>query len=98
VAPRRRPLPGRGRGRPWLIPLEADPPAPPAGPIASLNPVARAAFDYGDLDAALREAEAAMRRTRRSLDQFAGGGWMPEPNNGDAPEDPIADDADDADT
>ncbi|MGK7871203.1 hypothetical protein [Falsiroseomonas sp. E2-1-a20] len=65
VAPPRRPEPGRGRGRPRRIPLKVEP-APPTGPIAPLEPVARVVFDYSDLDAALRDAEAAMRRTRRS--------------------------------
>ncbi|HEV7265801.1 MAG TPA: hypothetical protein VGN83_12905, partial [Falsiroseomonas sp.] len=94
VAPPRRPEPGRGRGRPRLNPLEVEH-APPAGPVAPLAPVARAAFDYSDLDAALREAEAAMRRTRASLDQLAGGGWNPQTGDGDVPEEaPAADDND----
>jgi hypothetical protein len=97
VAPPRRPEPGRGRGRPRRVPLEADPPAPPAGPIAPLHPVARAAFDYSDLEAALRDAEAVMRRTQRSLDQLADGGWKPTPGNEDATEqDPSAGAAEDA--
>jgi hypothetical protein len=84
VAPPRRPEPGRGRGRPRLVPLEADLPAPPAGPVAPLEPVAPVAFDYSDLEAALRETEAAMRRTRASLDQLAGGGWKPDAGDGTA--------------
>ncbi|MGK7871056.1 hypothetical protein ACFHPP_27700, partial [Falsiroseomonas sp. E2-1-a20] len=87
---------GRGRGRPRLVPLEVEA-APPSGPIAAYEPVARAAFDYSDLDAALRETEAAMRRTRHTLDQLAGGGWTPQPGDRDAPEaEPPAEDADDA--
>ncbi|MGK7871370.1 hypothetical protein ACFHPP_29375, partial [Falsiroseomonas sp. E2-1-a20] len=95
-APPRRPEPGRGRGRPRLVPLEADPPAPPTGPIAPRPPVARTAFDYADLEAALRETEAAMRRTRQTLDQLAGGGWKPDADDGNAAEaEPPAEDADD---
>jgi len=75
VAPPRRPVPGRGRGRPRLIPVEPTP-APPA-PLAPLEPVARQSFDYSDLDAALLEADAAIRRTRSSLDHLAKGGWVP---------------------
>jgi hypothetical protein len=94
VAPPRRPEPGRGRGRPRLVPVEVEA-APPAGPVAPLHPVARAAFDYSDLDAALRATEAAMRRTRASLDQLAGGGWTPQTGNGNAAEvEPPADDED----
>jgi hypothetical protein len=93
VAPPRRPVPGRGRGRPRLVPLQVEA-APPTGPIAAFEPVARAAFDYSDLEAALREAEAAMRRTRLSLDQLAGGGWVPQTGDGDLPErEPSAEDA-----
>jgi hypothetical protein len=76
VAPPRRPEPGRGRGRPRRIAIEVEA-APPAGTIAPLAPVALVTFDYSDLEAALREAEAAMRRTRLSLDQLAAGRCKP---------------------
>jgi hypothetical protein len=95
VAPPRRPEPGRGRGRPRLVPVEVEA-APPAAPVAPLHPVARAAFDYSDLDAALREAEAAMRRTRASLDQLAGGGWKPQTGDGDAAEEELPAEENDA--
>ncbi|HEV7265823.1 MAG TPA: hypothetical protein VGN83_13020, partial [Falsiroseomonas sp.] len=96
VAPPRRPEPGRGRGRPRLNPLEVEH-APPAGPTAPLAPVARATFDYSDLDAALRDTEAAMRRTRQTLDQLASSGWRPPPGDGDAAEaEPPGEDGDDA--
>jgi hypothetical protein len=97
VAPPRRPEPGRGRGRPRRTPVEADPPAPPAGPIPPLVPVPRATFDYSDLDAALRDAEAAMRRTRRSLDQMADGGWVPKSGDGDAADEVSSEDTGEAD-
>lgn len=85
VAQPRRPMPGRGRGRPRLIAVEVEP-TQPAGPMAPPVPVARVAFDYSDLEAALQQVEAAMRRTRTTLDQLAGGGWTPEPGDLDAPE------------
>jgi hypothetical protein len=52
VAPPRRPE--RARVRPRRLPIEADQ-APPIGPP---HLIARAAFDYSDLDAALWNAEA----------------------------------------
>jgi hypothetical protein len=54
--------------------------------------MSRTAFDYGDLDAALRATEAAMRRTRSSLDQLASGGWVLQHGETDAgPSDEDAD-------
>jgi predicted nucleic acid-binding protein len=85
VAPPRRPVPGRGRGRPRLIPVVAQA-APRPGPIPPFEPLARSAFDYSDLEEALREAEATMRRTRRSLDQLSGGRWKPQPGDTDGQE------------
>jgi hypothetical protein len=92
VAPPRRPEPGRGRGRPRRVPLEIAP-VPAVGPIAALAPAARATFDYSDLDAALRETESAMRRTRQTLDQFANSGRTPKPGGTNRPEKAFAEDA-----
>ncbi len=63
----RRPEPGRGRGRPpSIIEVEDDEdiPAPPA-PAAPILP--RANFDYADLDSAMVELEATIKRTREAL-------------------------------
>ncbi|HEY1856743.1 hypothetical protein [Acidocella sp.] len=73
VAGPRRPAPFRGRGRPPLLRNEASetemepPPRPPALPLA------RAGFDYGDLDAALAAMEATIRRTRSALERVGAG-------------------------
>lgn len=74
VAPPRRPVPGRGRGRPRAtgpVAPATDLPPPPAAP---LGPLERRAFDYGDLTAAMAAVDAAIRRTRRTLDGLANGG------------------------
>lgn len=72
VAPPRRPEPGRGRGRPPAVADDAQPPTAPAplhdGP---LSPVAQRAFDYSDLDHWMVQADRAIQRTRRALDQVA---------------------------
>jgi hypothetical protein len=74
VATPRRPEPMRGRGRPPLIREDgsdeeiAPPPLPPARPIS------RAVFEYGELEAALAEIEATIRRTQTALDRFCAGG------------------------
>ncbi|MDO9714068.1 hypothetical protein [Paracraurococcus lichenis] len=76
AAPPRRPLPGRGRGRPREVPaaLEVPPevvtPAPPPRP----GPLERRAFDYGDLEAAMQAVDAAIRKTRAGLARLAGSG------------------------
>ena len=76
AAPPRRPLPGRGRGRPRAMPPETEPlpaaetmpPLPPAAPLA------RPAFDYGELAAAMQAVDAALRTARAGLARAAGSG------------------------
>src|SRR5271165_1599836 len=64
VAPPRRPVPGRGRGRPPIpreevhAPLHIPPP---------MTPFERRSVDYSDLEAAIAAAEETIRRTRRNL-------------------------------
>lgn len=74
VAPPRRPLPGRGRGRPRNIEVEEEalPPTPVVQP--PLTRVERRAFDYSGLDAAMAEADATLRRVRRNLDAILAAG------------------------
>lgn len=69
VRPPYRPQPGRGRGRPPRRVVAEEVDAPPALP--PLSPVERRAFDYGDLEAGLAHLDAALRRTRRALDDLA---------------------------
>lgn len=79
----RRPVPGRGRGRPAYRMLQAgngaaeaadtiiaDPALEPLA-LPALTPRERVAFDFTDLDRYLREADAAIRRTWALLEQRA---------------------------
>jgi hypothetical protein len=66
VAPPRRPEPGRGRGRPPVLPAEAAASLAPL-PAAPLTPMARREFDTSDLEAAMAFADAAIRTARASL-------------------------------
>jgi hypothetical protein len=70
VAPPCRPLPGRGRGRPRTVALEAAevPPPPLLLPERPLSPLERRALDYADLGHAMALADQAIRRARRALD------------------------------
>jgi hypothetical protein len=69
VAPPRRPMPGRGRGRPPLHPVETEvPPAPLPEP--RLNRIERQEFDYSDLAHWVAQADQAIRQTRRLLDEL----------------------------
>lgn len=70
VAPPRRPVPGRGRGRPRNLPVAEE--TPPSLPRHTF--VARPAFDYGDLDVAMQTIDAAIRGARRALDDISGRG------------------------
>jgi hypothetical protein len=63
----RRPMPGRGRGRP----RSDDPPEElvvPAAPLPPMSRIERPVIDYAALDAAILECERVIRSTRRSLD------------------------------
>ena len=66
VQPPRRPVPGRGRGRPRLLP-EAQEPDVPAAPLPPMTRFERPAIDYSALDAAMAFAEQTIRRTRHRL-------------------------------
>jgi hypothetical protein len=78
VAPPRRPEPGRGRGRPPILPVEDAVTAPPA-PLPPLTPLERRSLDYSGLDAAMAFADAAMRNARRVLGQIAQADQRPSP-------------------
>jgi hypothetical protein len=73
IAPPRRPLPGRGPGRPRLDRPEEEvlETVPNQAPV--LTPVARKAIDYSDLETWMAHADTVIRQTRRSLDQLAPG-------------------------
>jgi hypothetical protein len=68
VAPPRRPQPGRGRGRPPILPDEDTFPPPPPLPQPPLNPRDRQDFDYGEIETWLVNTEQTIRRTRLTLD------------------------------
>ena len=63
VAPPRRPEPGRGRGRPPILPVEDKIAEPP--PLPPLTPLERREFDYSGLEAAMALANEAIRNARR---------------------------------
>ena len=80
AAPPRRPMPGRGRGRPphgARAPVdraqssEARDPAPPLTVGPALTPLEWEDFDFTDLDRWMREADHQIRRTKAVLDQLA---------------------------
>jgi hypothetical protein len=73
VAPPRRPVPGRGPGRPRLDWPEEAVLEPVAIPAPALSPVARKAIDYSDLETWMAHADTVIRQTRRNLDQLAPG-------------------------
>jgi hypothetical protein len=68
VAPPKRPMPGRGRGRPPILPDEDEVASLPALPEPPLNPRDRQDFDYGEIETWMVNAEQAIRRTRLTLD------------------------------
>jgi len=67
VSPPRRPLPGRGRGRPPSIPLDEPVAEAPPPSLPPLTPIERRAFDYSDLDHWLAHLDHTVRQTRRTL-------------------------------
>ncbi len=74
VAPPKRPMPGRGRGRPPILPDEDEvAPLPPPLPEPAFTPLDRRAFDYGEIETWMENAEQTIRRTRRTLDAFVRG-------------------------
>ncbi|MBW4093750.1 MAG: hypothetical protein HIU82_22050, partial [Proteobacteria bacterium] len=73
VAPPRRPEPGRGRGRPRLLPPADAPAAAPPPPLPPVTPADRTAFDYTDLDQAMAQLDATLRQARRALNDLASG-------------------------
>jgi hypothetical protein len=85
VAPPRRPMPGRGRGRPPILPAEEDAPAVPLaeGP---LSPIERRAFDYSELETAMAFADGTIRQARHNLDALlAAAAVGSAPGRGHAP-------------
>ena len=72
VAAPRRPEPGRGRGRPPVIPVEEETAGPPP-PLPPLTPLERREFEYGDLEHWMTHLAQVLRQTRRSLDALVGG-------------------------
>ena len=73
VAPPRRPMPGRGRGRPPHLP--ANDTVPPTLPVAArpLTPIERRQFDYSELEAAMAFADETTRQARRNLEALCSG-------------------------
>jgi hypothetical protein len=73
VRPPYLPEPGRGRGRPPILPVEddaADTPLPPQS--APLTPIDRRQFDYGDIEHCMAQMDQAIRQTRRARNTLAG--------------------------
>jgi hypothetical protein len=73
VRPPYRPEPGRGRGRPPILPVEvgvADAPLPL--PSAPLTPIDRRQFDYSDIERCMAQMDESIRQTRRVLNALAG--------------------------
>jgi hypothetical protein len=66
--------PRRGRGRPASVVEElAAFTAPAPRPDRPLTPIERQVFDYGELDRWMDQADQAMRKTRRALEQIGQG-------------------------
>jgi hypothetical protein len=80
VRPPYRPDPGRGRGRPPILPVEDDVVGPPVPP-PPLTPVERRAFDYSDLDHCMAHLDQTIRQTRRALQTLASPVIEPAPTD-----------------
>ena len=77
VQPPYRPAPGRGRGRPPLLPAEDEIAGPPP-PLPPLTPIERRVFDYSGLEAAMAFADQTVRNTRLALSRLACGTNTPD--------------------
>src|SRR6202044_3895671 len=74
VSPPRRPEPGRGRGRPPAIRIDAEPlPASLPPTEHPITPVERQSINYSELEGAMAHLELTIRDTRRTLDALARG-------------------------
>jgi hypothetical protein len=70
----RRPEPGRGRGRPPAIQIDAEPlPASLPPPERPMTPIERRSINYNELAGAMAHLELTIRGTRRALDALARG-------------------------
>lgn len=67
VSPPRRPLPGRGRGRPPNTLLDEPVAEAPPSPLPPLTPIQRRAFDYSDLEHWMAHLDQTVRQARRTL-------------------------------
>jgi hypothetical protein len=73
IAPPRRPLPGRGPGRPRLDRPEEEVLETVPNQAPEITLVARKAIDYSDLETWMANADTVIRQTSRNLDQMAQG-------------------------
>jgi len=72
ISPPRRPEPGRGRGRPPAIRIDAEPlPASLTPAKHPITPVERRSINYSELEGAMAHLELTIRDTRRKLDALA---------------------------
>jgi hypothetical protein len=71
IAPPKRPMPGRGRGRPPILPDDDAVVPPPALPEPPFNPRGRQDFDYGEIETWMVNTEQTIRRTRLTLAAIA---------------------------
>src|SRR5580692_870414 len=74
ISPPRRPEPGRGRGRPPSIRIDAGP-LPVSLPPSEhpITPIERRSINYSDLEGAMAHLELTIRDTRRMLDALVRG-------------------------
>jgi hypothetical protein len=72
----RRPIPGRGRGRPPSAAHEEEETAPPPF-LPPLTPMDRKKIDYGELEHWIAHAEQVVRSTKQALDTVVRGQVTP---------------------